>query len=121
MSFWSLFSLLEISGIFAIALEAGFEPRLWSHTCAIVSGGGVKCWGRNRHGQLGIGNRTDATSPADVAGNAHFQMWRVTDSTQRERGWQRQRQGQSGRGSERGSNDRSHSSRELYTNTQVYK
>ncbi len=35
----------------------------------IVSGGGVKCWGSNQRGQLGVGSRTDATSPADVAGD----------------------------------------------------
>jgi hypothetical protein len=51
-------------GIFAVAIALG-----WSHTCAIVSGGGVKCWGNNGNGQLGIGSTTAATSPADVAGD----------------------------------------------------
>ncbi len=48
----------------AVAIALG-----WAHTCVIVSGGGVKCWGANWVGQLGIGSRTDATSPADVAGD----------------------------------------------------
>ncbi len=51
-------------GVSAIAIALGF-----SYTCAIVSGGGLKCWGSNSDGQLGIGSTTDATSPADVAGD----------------------------------------------------
>ncbi len=37
------------------------------HACVIVSTGGVKCWGGNENGQLGIGNRVPQNSPtADV-------------------------------------------------------
>ncbi len=47
----------------ATAIAAGS-----SHTCAIASGGGVKCWGSNGYGQLGIGSTTYQNSPAEVAG-----------------------------------------------------
>ncbi len=52
------------AGVFAVAIALGQY-----HSCAIVSGGGVKCWGANFYGQLGIGSITDATSPADVEGD----------------------------------------------------
>jgi len=47
------------SGVAAIASNE-------SHTCAITTGGGVKCWGRNRYGQLGDG--TSESTPGDVSG-----------------------------------------------------
>ncbi len=54
-----------MSGVSAIAIASGEQ-----HTCVIVAGGGVKCWGWNGYGQLGIGITGDRYSPADVPGLA---------------------------------------------------
>ena len=46
-------------------IAAGYE-----HTCALTTTGGVKCWGNNYDGQLGIGNPDvyKKTIPVDVIG-----------------------------------------------------
>jgi alpha-tubulin suppressor-like RCC1 family protein len=46
-----------------ISLAAGSE-----HTCAIVSGGQVQCWGENDAGQLGDGTNTTRLTPVTVPG-----------------------------------------------------
>jgi alpha-tubulin suppressor-like RCC1 family protein len=49
------------SGVSAVA--AGGQ-----HSCALLSGGGAKCWGRNHLGQVGDGTSTTRLAPVDVSG-----------------------------------------------------
>ena len=39
-----------------------------NHTCAIVAGGTVDCWGSNSSGELGDGSTTDRIAPVPVSG-----------------------------------------------------
>ena len=50
-----------------------------NHTCAVVTGGTVKCWGDNSNGQLGDGTNTSTSVPTTVTG--------ICTATQVATGW----------------------------------
>ena len=58
---------VDVSGLTSgvLAIAAGLY-----HSCALTSGGGLKCRGNNFNGQLGDGSSTDRPAPTDVSGLA---------------------------------------------------
>jgi alpha-tubulin suppressor-like RCC1 family protein len=53
--------VIGVSGATAIAAAQ-------NHTCALVGGGAVQCWGYNGDGELGDGTTTERTTAVTVSG-----------------------------------------------------
>ncbi len=66
---YKILTALLAVGVFATAIALGF-----CHTCTIDAVGGVKCWGWNGYGQLGIGSTSNQTSPVAVPGAGGVQV-----------------------------------------------
>lgn len=57
---------VDVVGLSQGVVDVSLGARLLGHACAIVEGGGVKCWGSNDVGQLGTGSNVSSTVPIDV-------------------------------------------------------
>lgn len=69
--------VINLDGLSATDVAAG-----QNHTCAIVDGGKVYCWGRNNTGQLGIGSVVNQNTPRHVTGFMNDNRGRLEASTQ---------------------------------------
>jgi alpha-tubulin suppressor-like RCC1 family protein len=56
----------NVIGLPGVVLVVDASPG--GHTCAIIAGGEVLCWGFNRFDQVGDGTTTDRTTPVFVVG-----------------------------------------------------
>ena len=60
-----LFLLLCTAGLPVAQAAVNFDTG-GLHTCALIEGGTVSCWGYNYYGQLGNNSKTDSTVPTPV-------------------------------------------------------
>jgi alpha-tubulin suppressor-like RCC1 family protein len=57
-----------IANATAISVVSAGDDNSYTHTCVIISGGTVKCWGSNGDGQLGDGTNDNQNTPVTVSG-----------------------------------------------------
>ena len=60
--------LAPLTGVVAVAVGGGTYQSFGGHTCAIMAGGAMKCWGNNSDGVLGDGTTIQRTTPVNVVG-----------------------------------------------------
>ena len=59
---------VTVNGITSGVSVAAASAYSFGHTCAILNGGTVQCWGDNSYGELGNGNTTNSLLPVTVTG-----------------------------------------------------
>lgn len=57
---------LTPTGVFGLASGVVSISSAYRHTCAIISGGEVMCWGDNQNGAIGDGTNTNRLTPTNV-------------------------------------------------------
>ena len=57
--------MVDLGGQRAVMIHGGFQ-----HTCAVLEGGALKCWGASDHGELGLGHRYFLGDEEDEMGDA---------------------------------------------------
>ena len=59
---------VAVSGLSGVLSISASRPYGGSHTCAVITGGTMKCWGKNAESQLGDGSLINRNTPVLVPG-----------------------------------------------------